>query len=88
MMLSDREGILTQLEWWLRHGLIIRPPPQAPFFFFSFSIFLFDLFFFFSEVWLIMSSSRCLTQHSEAILFTYKRQAAIRCRYFIASDPK
>ena len=72
MMLSDREGILTQLEWWLRHGLIIRPP------LFSFS----------RKVWLIMCSSRCLTQHSEAILFTYKRQAAIRCRYFTASDPK
>lgn len=41
MMLSDREGILTQLEWWLRHGLIIRPPPPRP----PFSFFLFPFFF-------------------------------------------
>lgn len=43
MMLSDSEGILNQLEWWLRHALIIRlfpPLPPHPFFF-SFFFFLF-----------------------------------------------
>lgn len=41
MMLSDSEGILNQLEWWLRHALIIRLFPAPPPLFFSFFFFLF-----------------------------------------------
>lgn len=47
MMLSDSGGILNQLEWWLRHALIIHLLFLP--FLFSFFFFLLDLFFFFSK---------------------------------------